>query len=140
MRGHSRTCARTSSALRRAGSTFFRLKNPLVHSRIRRTVHVPPSDMGAILGRAGVGDNHAARLRRSASHRKVFPDSSTLARNSAHPPRFETSASSESADLMTPAAGWLTLTYPIPFGAIGDASWFVKTTSTAATERKAIAV
>src|SRR5918993_2570690 len=52
MRGTFRTWASSSSAERRGASTFLRVKNPLVHSRIRRTVHAPPvSLMRAIVGR-----------------------------------------------------------------------------------------
>src|SRR6185437_15683747 len=55
---------------RRAGSTSLRVKNAVVHSRIRRTVHVPPSAMWRILGVMENGNNVGAppRVAASASH------------------------------------------------------------------------
>src|SRR5262245_46009974 len=41
MRGYLRTWERRSSAANRGESTFLRVKNPVVHSRSRLTVHGP---------------------------------------------------------------------------------------------------
>src|SRR5205809_3445655 len=49
MRGTPSTWARSSSAERRGESISLRVKKPVVHSRIRRTVHA--SGMAGILGR-----------------------------------------------------------------------------------------
>src|SRR5439155_18150059 len=49
MRGHLRTCPSSSSADSRGASTFLRVKNPVVHSKMRWTVHGPSGEplMGA---------------------------------------------------------------------------------------------
>src|SRR5689334_18692232 len=67
MRGYFRTWERSNSAARRGESTCFRVKNALVHSSSRLTVHGPATGvcMRWIVGGGVGGENMASR----AGHR-----------------------------------------------------------------------